>query len=288
MHRRSEDCTELNPTMSLSRSEKAARFRALHAEPGAFVIPNPWDAGSARLLAGFGYKALATSSAAAAGVLGRCDHGLTRSEALASARAIVEATDLPVAADLENGFGDSPECVAETIRLAAEAGLVGGSIEDGTGDDANPLYDLGLATERIAAAVKAARALPFPFTLTARTEGFVCGRPDLDEVIRRLQAYERAGADVLFAPGLRDLESVRTVCTAVHRPVNFMNGMKGASFPVAELAVVGVKRISLAMSLYRAAMTALRDAAEEIRAQGTFGFVEQTMTSAELKTFQAQ
>lgn len=271
--------------MSTTQQEKAEAFRALHGAPGAFVIPNPWDAGSARLLAGCGFRALATSSAAAAGVMGRRDHGLTRDEALANARAIAGATDLPVSADLENGFGASPEAVAETIRLAAEAGVVGGSIEDGTTDPAEPLYDFVLATERVAAAVAAARALPFPFTLTARTEGFVCGRPDLDETIRRLQAYERAGADVLFAPGLRDLESVRAVCSAVSRPVNFMNGMKGASFPVAELAGAGVKRISLAMSLYRTAMTALRDAAQEIGERGTFAFVERSMTSTELGRF---
>lgn len=271
-----------NSPVEISQSEKGNRFRALHATAGAFVIPNPWDAGSARLLAAHGFKALATSSAAAAAALGCRDHRITRAEALASAKAIVEATDLPVSADLENGFGDSPESVAETIRLAAQAGLVGGSIEDGTTDDAKPLYDLDHAVERVAAAVQAARALPFPFTLTARTEGFICGRPDLDEVIRRLQAYEQAGADVLFAPGLRDLASVRAVCAAVTKPVNFMNGMKGGSFPVAALAEAGVKRISLAMSLYRTAMTALRDAAREVSERGTFGFAETAMESREL------
>ncbi|ACB77168.1 isocitrate lyase/PEP mutase family protein [Opitutus terrae] len=271
--------------MSTTQAEKAQQFRALHEHPGIFVIPNPWDAGSARILAGRGFKALATSSAAAAGALGRADHGLSRDEALAGARAIVQATHLPVSADLENGYGDSPENVAETIRRAAEVGLVGGSIEDGTNNNAAPLYDFGLATERVAAAVEAARALRFPFTLTARTEGFVCGRPDLDEAIRRLQAYERAGADVLFAPGLRDLASVRTVCSAVSRPVNFMNGMKGATFSVAALEAAGVKRISLAMSLYRAAMTALCAAADEIKEKGAFTYVERTLSSSELAPY---
>ena len=190
--------------MTATQSEKAARFRALHEGPGAFVVANPWDAGSARILAALGFQALATSSGASAGVLGRRDGRVTRDEALAHARAIVEATDLPVSADLEKGFGDAPATAAETIRLAAGVGLVGGSIEDATGDKAKPLYDIGHATERVAAAAQAARALPFPFTLTARAENFLRGNPDLDDTIRRLQAFERAGADVLFAPGLPD------------------------------------------------------------------------------------
>src|SRR5215471_14418360 len=188
--------------MTASQPDKARQFRALHEAPGAFVIANVWDGGSARMMAGLGFAALATSSGASAGTLGRRDGKVTRDEALAQARVICDATDLPVSADLEGGFGQSPEVVAETIRLAAEAGLVGGSIEDFTGDPANPLYDIGLATERVAAAVEAAKALPFRFTLTARAENFVRGRPDLDETIRRLLAYERAGADVLFAPAL--------------------------------------------------------------------------------------
>ncbi len=271
--------------MSLSQSDKAAQFLALHERPGAFVIANAWDGGSARLLAGFGFKALATSSWAAAASLGRRDHGLRRDEALQLARVMTDATDLPVAADLENGYGDSPAAVAETIRLAAAAGLAGGSIEDATNDDANPLYDFDFAVQRVAAAVAAARALPFRFVLTARAEGFVCGRPDLDDVIRRLQAYEQAGADVLFAPGLRELAQVKAVCAAVRRPVNFMNGMKGASFPVAQLAAVGVKRISLAASLYRSAMTGLRDAAKEMAERGTFGFTETCLSSAEMSSY---
>src|SRR5881397_1105571 len=204
--------------MTASQSDKAARFRALHQAPGAFVIPNPWDAGSARILAGLGFQALATSSGAAAGVLGRRDGTVTREEALAHARAIVTATDLPVSADLEKGFGDAPEAAAETIRLAAGMGLVGGSIEDATGDEHKPLYDIGHAIER----VLAADALAFPFTLTARAENFLRGKPDLDDTIRRLQAFEKAGADVLFAPGLPDLASVRAVCGALGKPFNFM------------------------------------------------------------------
>ncbi len=245
--------------------EKAARFRALHEKPGVFAIANPWDAGSARVLAALGYEALATSSGASAGVLGKRDGKVTRDEALAHAKATVEATDLPVAADLEKGFGDSPQAAAETIRLAAAAGLVGGSIEDATGDKSNPLYGIDQATERIAAAVQAARALPFHFMLTARSENFLRGNPDLDDTIRRLQAFEKAGADVLFAPGLPDLESVRTVCSSLSRPFNFMAGSRGKSFTVAQLEAAGVKRISLATSLYRAAMSGLVAAATEVK-----------------------
>ena len=262
--------------------EKATRFRALHEGPGAFVIPNPWDAGSARLLASLGFLALATSSGACAGVLGRRDGQVTRDEALAHARAIVEATDLPVSADLEKGFGDAPAVVAQTIRLAAAVGLVGASIEDATGDKDRPRYDIGQATERIAAAVEAARGLGFPFTLTARTENFLRGHPDLDDTIRRLQAFEKAGADVLMAPGLPDLAAVRAVCAAVSKPVNFMAGIRGKSFTVAELTEAGVRRISLATSLYRAAMTGLLGAAREVKDKGTFGYLDASLTTAEL------
>jgi 2-methylisocitrate lyase-like PEP mutase family enzyme len=271
--------------MTASQSDKAARFRVLHAAPGAFVIPNPWDAGSARLLAGLGFQALATSSGASAAILGRRDGHVRREEALAQCRAIVEATDLPVSADLEKGFGDAPADAAETIRLAAGVGLVGGSIEDATGDRARPLYDIGHATERVAAAVEAARALPFPFTLTARAENFLRGNPSLDDTIARLRAFEAAGADVLFAPGLPDLAAVRAVCAAVARPVNFMVGIRGKSFTVPELVAAGVKRISLATSLYRAAMTGLLDAAREAKEQGTFGYVERSLATAELNAF---
>jgi 2-methylisocitrate lyase-like PEP mutase family enzyme len=258
----------------MTQAEKAARFRALHQGPGAFVIPNPWDGGSARILAGLGYQALATSSGAAAGVLGRRDGAITRDEALAQVRIIVAATDLPVSADLEKCFSDAPQGVAETVRLAAQAGLVGCSVEDATGNKEKPLFDFDLAVERVAAAAEAARTLGFPFTLTARTENFLRGNPNLDDTIKRLQAFERAGADVLFAPGLPDLPSIRKVCEAVSKPVNFMAGIKGKSFSVAELEKAGVRRISLATSLFRAAMTGVIEAAREVKEQGSFGYLE--------------
>jgi 2-methylisocitrate lyase-like PEP mutase family enzyme len=257
--------------MSVTQDEKAARFVALHDASGTFVIPNPWDVGSACLLAGLGFEALATSSAASACALGRRDGGLTREEALAHARL-----------DLEKGFGDAPGCVAETIRLAAGVGLVGCTIEDATGDPDRPLYDDGLAIERIAAAAEAARALPFPFMLTARAHNLLYSGASLDDTIRRLQAFERAGAGVLFAPGLPDLAAVRAVCAAVSKPVNFMVGIKGRSFSVDELAAAGVKRISLATSLYRAAMTGLLDAAREVKDAGQFGFLDRCVTTPEL------
>jgi 2-methylisocitrate lyase-like PEP mutase family enzyme len=217
--------------MSVTQSKKAACFQKLHDGPGAFVIPNPWDIGSARILAGLGFHALATTSAASAAALGRRDGELTRDEALAHARSIVNATDLPVSADLENGFGETPEVVAETVRLAAEVGLVGCTIEDATRNPERPLYDFRLAVERIAAAAQAAHALPFPFVLTARAHSLLYSPASLEETINRLQAYEKAGADVLFAPGLPDLVVVRAVCAAVSKPVNFMVGIKGKLFP---------------------------------------------------------
>lgn len=271
--------------MAVNQADKAMKFRALHERPGAFVIPNPWDGGSARILAGLGFEALATSSGAKAGVLGKRDGRVTREESLANARMIVEATDLPVAADLEKGFGDGPDATAETIRQAAAVGLVGGSIEDATGNKEAPLYDLETAAVRVKAAVQAARSLPIPFVLTARAEGFIRGRPDLDDVIRRLQAYEAAGADVLFAPGLPDLEAVKKVCSTLKKPFNFMVGIKGKSFTKAELEAAGVKRISLATSLYRAAMTALLEAAKEVKEKGTFGYLDQSLSTPDLNAF---
>jgi 2-methylisocitrate lyase-like PEP mutase family enzyme len=259
---------------------QAARFRALHQGPRAFVIPNPWDAGSARILAALGFQALATSSGACAGTLGRRDGRVTREEALAHARTIVEATDLPVSADLEKCFADSPAAAAETIRVAAEVGLAGGSIEDATGSKDKPLFEFNHAVERVAAAAQAARASGF--VLTARTENFLRGNPDLDDTIRRLQAFEKAGADVLFAPGLPDLRAVRTVCASLSKPVNFMAGIKGRSFSVAELEAAGVRRISLATSLYRAAMTGLLDAAREVKERGTFGYLERSVATPDL------
>ena len=253
--------------------EKAQQFRDLHRGPTAFVMPNPWDAGSARALAKLGFAALATSSGASAAVLGKRDGEITRDEALAHIRAIVAASELPVSADLEKGFGDTPEIAADTIRLAAAAGVVGGSIEDASGDQARPLFAIAHAAARVAAAVEAARALPFAFTLTARTENFLRGNPDLDDTIQRLQAFERAGADVLFAPGLPDLDAVRAVCAAVTKPVNFMVGIPGKSFSVAELELAGVRRISLATSLYGTAMRAFMNAAQEVKDSGTFGYL---------------
>ena len=270
--------------MTVSQNDKATRFRALH-QSGTFLIPNPWDAGSARVLTALGFQALATSSGASAGTLGRRDGNVTRDEALAHARAIVEATDLPVSADLEKCFGDEPAVVAETIKMAAGVGLVGGSVEDATGNRERPLFDPGQATERVAAAVAAARALPFPFTLTARTESFLRGNPNLDDVIKRLQAFERAGADVLMAPGLPDLAAVRAVCGAVGKPVNFMAGIPGKSFTVADLAAAGVRRISVAGSLYRAAMSGFIAAAREVKDKGTFDYLNTGVPGAELAGF---
>jgi 2-methylisocitrate lyase-like PEP mutase family enzyme len=271
--------------MSVSQADKAEKLRALHEAPRAFVIPNPWDAGSARMLAGLGFEALATSSGAKAGVLGKRDGKVTREEALANARAIAEAVDVPVIGDLEKGFGDSPDAAAETIRQAAGVGLVGGSIEDATGNKDKALFDIGAAAERVAAASKAARALPFAFVLTARAEGFLRGSPDLDDVIKRLQAFEAAGADVLMAPGLPDLAAIKKVCGSLKKPFNFMAGIKGKSFSVAELEAAGVKRISLATSLYRAAMTGLLDAAKEVKEKGTFGYLDRTMPTPDLNAF---
>ncbi len=268
--------------MIVTQSDKAVRFQSLHQGPGAFLIPNPWDAGSARILAGLGFQALATSSGASAATLGRRDGRIARDETLAICHAIVTATDLPVSADLENGFGDEPAVVAETIRLAAEAGLVGGSIEDAISDRDRPPYDIDYAAQRVAAAAEACRSLPFPFTLTARAENYVHCRPDLEDTIKRLLAYEKAGADVLFAPSLPDLASVRKICAAVSKPVNFMVSLKGKSFTVAELEQAGIKRISFATSLYRAAMTGLLEAAREIKGSGTFSYINRSVTTPEL------
>lgn len=261
-----------------SQIERALTFQALHQRPGCFVIPNPWDAGSAKALAALGFEALASTSAGLAFSLGRADgEGLiSREETLANAQAIVGATTLPVAADLENGFGDSPQECAQTIHLAALAGLVGGSIEDASGLVEQPIYPLELAVERIQAAVAAARSLPFPFTLCARAENYLHGRPDLADTIRRLQAYAEAGADVLYAPGLRSREEIAAVVRAVApKPVNVLMGLTSATFTVAELAELGVKRISLGSSLARAAFGAFLRAAEEVRHHGSFGFAEQ-------------
>jgi 2-methylisocitrate lyase-like PEP mutase family enzyme len=269
-----------------SQAEKAARFQALHQHPEIFVVANPWDAGTARILTTLGFSALTTTSAGLAFTLGRRDASaaVSRDEALANARSIVDATDLPVAADLENGFGHSPEAAAETIRLAAEtAGLVGGCIEDATGDRSHPIYDFNLAVERIAAAAAAAHSLPFPFMLVARSENYLYGRPDLDDTIRRLQAYEKAGAEVLFAPGITRPDDIRTLCSSVGKPVNFLVGIKGAPMlSVRELEALGVRRVSIGSGFIRAAMTTFLNAACEVIDHGTFTFATDALYMSEL------
>jgi 2-methylisocitrate lyase-like PEP mutase family enzyme len=271
-------------------AEKSAAFRALHARPGAFVIPNPWDAGTARLLASLGFEALATTSLGLANTLGRADGtgAVSRDEVLANCRAIAGATDLPVNADLENCYADEPEAAAGMIRLAAEAGVVGGSIEDATGDPLNPIYDFELAVERVRAAAEVARSLPTPFMLTARAENFLHGRRDLDDTIRRLRAFEAAGAEVLYAPGLRDLASIRTVTAAVGKPVNVVMSAADPSITVAQLALAGVKRISVGGALSRLALAAFLKGAREMKEQGSFTYMRDTVPSAELRqTFAA-
>jgi 2-methylisocitrate lyase-like PEP mutase family enzyme len=263
--------------------ERAVAFQRLHSGSAPFVIPNPWDAGSARILTQLGFGALATTSAGLAFSLGRRDGAnlVAREETLTNARSIVSVTHLPVSADLESGFAIGPDGVAETIRLAAKAGLVGGSIEDATGQSRSPVYPIEVAVERVSAAVKAARALPFPFTLTARAENFRCGRPDLDDTIRRLQAYEAAGADVLFAPGLPDVDSIAAVCSSVGRPVNVLAGSSGPRLSVAELAACGVRRISLGSALPRLALATILTAAREVHDHGTFGFAAEALSYAD-------
>jgi 2-methylisocitrate lyase-like PEP mutase family enzyme len=272
--------------MMPSQADRAQRFVELHEGPGAFVIPTPWDVGTARILAGLGFQALATTSAGHAFSLGRRDGGVSRKEALEHARTIVEATPLPVSADFENGFGDAPAFVAETIRMAAGVGLAGASIEDATGRPDAPIYDRAQAVERVAAAVEAARACDRPFVLTARAENFLHGRPDLDDTIARLQAFEAAGADVLYAPGLRDLDTIGRVCAALSRPVNVLVGIPGAAFPVEQLAQAGVRRISLGAALSKLALSAVIRAAREMQ-QGTFGFVDDAFSTAEIAAFMA-
>jgi 2-methylisocitrate lyase-like PEP mutase family enzyme len=275
--------------MSQSRAEKGEAFGARHAWPVPFVVPNPWDAGSARILTQLGFEALATTSAGLAFSLGRRDGlGLvSREETLANARGIVEATNLPVCADLENGFGDDPADVAETIRLAAAAGLVGGSIEDASGDPARPIYEFAHAVERVVAAVDAARALPFRFTLTARAENYLHGRADLDDTIARLRAFAAAGADVVYAPGLPDLQSIQEVCAAVAPvPVNVLCG-GGAPYSVADLGAAGARRISVGSAFARAALGGLMRAAREVRDGGTFSFVAEAPSFAEIGALMA-
>ena len=272
--------------MTAKQIEKARRFRSLHERPGAFVIPNPWDIGTARLLAMLGFEALATTSAGLAFSLGRPDGGLTREQHLAHARDIVAATDLPVAADLENCFGDDPKTVAQTIGLAAQTGLVGGSVEDASGDPKRPIYDFSLAVERVSAAVEASRSLSIPFTLAARAENFLHGRADLDDTLRRLQAFEKAGADVLYAPGLPNLDAIKLVCSSVSKPVNVLAVGKNP-ISVQELAAVGVKRVSIGSGLSRAALGAFLRAAREMKERGTFGFLADAVPFPEINALMA-
>jgi 2-methylisocitrate lyase-like PEP mutase family enzyme len=268
-----------------TQSEKAAAFRALHERPGAFIIPNPWDAGTAKLLASLGFEALATTSLGLANSLGRVDgtNTVSRAEVLENCRVIAEATALPVNADLENGYADEPRAAAEMIRLAAGAGVVGGSIEDATGDPDRPIYDFALAVERVQAAVEVARSLPVPFLLTARAENLLHGRLDLDDTIRRLQAFEKAGADVLYAPGVRDLATIRTVVSAVTKPVNVVMSAADPAITAAQLAEAGVKRISVGGALSRLALAAFLKGAREMKDNGGFTWVRDTVPSRELK-----
>lgn len=269
--------------MNNNQAVKGETLQALHRRQGIFVIPNPWDAGSAKLLAHLGFEALATTSAGLAFSLGKPDGSavVTREEALANARTIVDATGLPVSADLENGYGDEPRICAETILLAADVGLAGASIEDATGDPANPIYPYELAVERVKAAVEAARSLDFPFALTARAENFLHGRPDLGDTIRRLVAFAEAGADVLFAPGLTTKEEIGAVVRAcAPKPVNVIMGLSKGTLTLEELAALGVRRVSLGSSLARAAYGAFLRAGEEIRQHGSFGFARDTVPYA--------
>jgi 2-methylisocitrate lyase-like PEP mutase family enzyme len=265
-----------------TQAEKGRTFRALHERAGAFIIPNPWDAGTARLLAHLGFEALATTSMGYAFSLGRLDNSLNREETLTYASAIASATHLPVSADLENGFGDSPQVVAETIKLAAQAGVVGGSIEDATGRSNQPIYGMEEAAERVRAAVASARALPFLFTLTARTENYLHGRPDLNDTIKRLQAYQEAGADVLYAPGLATKDDIAAVVSSVDRPVNALMGLQGVQLTLKELSTIGVRRVSVGSALCRTALGAFIRAAREMGEHGTFTFAGEAANPKEI------
>ena len=268
-----------------TQAEKAEAFRALHERPGAFIIPNPWDAGTARLLTSLGFEALATTSLGLANMLGRVDgtNSVSRREVIDNCRVIVAATALPVNADLENGYADEPKAAAEMIRLAAAAGIVGGSIEDATGNADHPIYDFALAVERVHAAVEVARSLPFPFVFTARAENMIQGRIDLDDTIRRLQAFEKAGADVLYAPGLRDIDTIRTVTSSVSKPVNVVMSHGDPSLTLAQLEEAGAKRISVGGSLNRLALAAFLKGAREMKDKGGFTWMRDTVSSREIK-----
>jgi len=265
-----------------TQTEKGQTFRALHERDGAFIIPNPWDIGTARLLAHLGFEALATTSAGYAFSAGQRDNTIKREEMLAHVGAIVTATDLPVSADLQNGFGHAPEIVAETIRLAAATGLAGGSIEDATAQPGNPIYEHEYAVERVRAAAEVVRALPFAFTLTARAENYLHGRPDLKDTIKRLQAFQEAGADVLYAPGLLSKDDIAAVVSSVDRPVNVVMGLQGVQLSLADLSAIGVRRVSVGSALSRAALGAFLRAAGEMREHGTFGFADEAVSYREI------
>ena len=271
-----------------TQKDKAFAFKALHDNPGMFVLPNPWDVGSARMLAGLGFKALASTSAGFAASTGVADYQITRDLKLAHIRALAPATPLPLTADLENGFGHSPETCAETIRLGAEAGLVGGSIEDFTGDSARPQYEIAEAADRVRAAVEAANALPFPFLVTARAENFFTGVPDLADVIARLQAYQEAGAHVLYAPGLKTMDDIKAVLSAIDRPLNVLMGPRAGFVPMAELEALGVKRVSMGSALANTAYGALVKAGEELLGPGTLGFLKGAAPGKDLAELMAK
>jgi 2-methylisocitrate lyase-like PEP mutase family enzyme len=266
-----------------NQTEKALAFRALHERPGAFIIPNPWDAGTAKMLAALGFEALATTSLGFANTLGQPDSTVNRAATVANCREIAAATDLPVNADLENCFAHEPEAAAETIHLAADAGVVGGSIEDFTGDRSDPIYDFDLAVARVRAAVSVARSLPFPFMLTARAENLIRGRADMADTIRRLQAYEAAGADVLYAPGLKTLSEVREVVSAIKRPFNIVTGGLDPDITASKLAEAGAKRISVGGALSRLVLAAFVDAGRSMAEQGSFAWMRGMMTTQEIR-----
>ncbi len=266
----------------LTQAEKGKVFQALHARNRAFIIPNPWDIGTARLLGHLGFEALATTSAGYAFSVGQPDNTIGRDGMMRHVADIVSATELPVSADLENGFGDRPETVAETIRLAAATGLVGGSIEDSTKRPDNPIYPLELAVERVYAAAAVVRTLPFSFTLTGRAENYLVGRPDLKDTIERLQAYQEAGADVLYAPGLTNKEDIVSVVSSLDRPVNVVMGLQGVQLSLPALSDIGVKRVSVGSALSRAALGAFLRAAREMQTHGTFTFADEAVNYQEI------
>jgi 2-methylisocitrate lyase-like PEP mutase family enzyme len=264
------------------QSEKSREFTELHQKGNCFVIPNPWDIGSAKLLQHLGFKALASSSAGFAFSQGKSDLSISAAQMFAHLEALSAATDLPLSADLQNGWGEAPAQVAQTILDAAGTGIVGGSIEDASGEAGGPVYEIGLASERIRSAAEAARTLGFKFTLTARAENYLYGRPDIKDTIRRLQAYQEAGADVLFAPGVQSKEDIRSIVQSIDRPLNVLAGVQGMQLTVAELRELGVTRISLGGSLARAAYGELMRAAREVQESGSFGYADEAISAKDI------